>query len=218
MVNQINYKKFLMISLGLSLIVFTAGLLLGISLDNTKVNDLLANINQNELNTESYSVEKEFVSAFGGDKCSLSSPRVQSLSEELGDIGRLLTKYESTKVFEKTEFNYLKRQYFLLEIKAYSLFTSLKKECNYNYTTILFFYDAGDETSVRQGYVLDALVKTNQNTHIFSFDRLFADDPTLETVKLHYNVTNSPTLVINNKVKQEGIIDLDDLIKLINEN
>lgn len=218
MVNPVNYKKFLIISLGLALIVFTAGLLLGISLDDTKVNDLLVNINQNELNTESYSVEKEFVDIFGGNECSLSSPRVQALSEELGRIGSLLTKYESTNVFKQSEFDYLKRKYFLLEIKAYSLFTSLKKQCNYNYTTILFFYDSGDEVSIRQGHVLDALVNINPNTHIFSFDRLFTDDPTLETVKLHYNITGSPTLIINNKIKQESLINLEDLTKLTNEN
>jgi hypothetical protein len=186
-------------------------------LDTTKVNDLVTNINQNELNTESYSVEKDFLTTFGGDKCSLSSPRVIALSEELGKIGRLLTKYESSNVIEKSEFNYLKRRYFLLEIKAYALFTSLKKECNYNYTTILFFYDSNNDFSARQGYVLDALVNINPDTNIFSFDRAFTGDPTLETVKIHYNITTSPTLVINGKMKQEGLIDLETLIKLTNE-
>ena len=205
-----------MISLGLSIMIFTAGLLLGISLDDTKVNDLVANINQNELNTESYSVEKEFLGTFGGDKCSLSSPRVKALSEEIVNIGRLLTKYETTSVFEQSEFNYLKRKYSLLEIKAYSLFTQLKEECNYNYTTILFFYDINDDNSLRQGHVLDALVKINSNIHIFSFDRLFREDPTMETVKIHYNITSSPTLIINNKIKKEGLADLENLIKFAN--
>jgi len=47
---KINYKKFLMLSLGISVMIFTAGLLLGISLDDTKINDIIININQNELN------------------------------------------------------------------------------------------------------------------------------------------------------------------------
>ena len=217
MVNEVRYKKFLMISLGFSIIIFVAGLVLGISLDTGKVNDLVANINQNELNTESYSVEKEFLATFGGDKCSLSSPRVKALSEELGKIGRLLTSYESSTVIEKSEFNFLKRRYSLLEIKAYSLFISLKKECSYNYTNILFFYDNNDDSSLREGYILDALVKINPNTNVFSFDRTFKEDPTLETVKIHYNITTSPTLIINDKIKQEGLIDLDTLIKLTNE-
>lgn len=217
MVNEINYKKFLLISLGFSIIVFVAGLLLGIGLDTTKVNDLVLNINQNELNTESYFVEKEFVSTFGGDKCSLSNPRVAALSEEIVKIGRLLTRYETTNVFKESEFNYLKRKYSLLEIRAYSLFTSLKQECNYNYTTILFFYDKNQDNSLRQGSVLDALVNIKKNTNIFSFDRTFEEDPTLETVKIHYNITSSPTLIINDKIKKEGLTDLDSLMNLTNE-
>ena len=104
----------------------------------------------------------------------------------------------------------------MLEIKAYSLFTSLKRECNYNYTTIIFFYDINQDASLRQGKVLDALVNLNQNAHIFSFDRQF-EEPTLETLKIHYNVTISPTLVINNKIKNEGLINLEDLMQLTNE-
>ncbi len=217
MVNKIDYKKFLIISLGISIIIFTSGLLLGIGLDNAKVNELVYNINQNEISTESYSVEKEFLSVFGGDKCILSDPRVKELSEEIGKIGRLLTKYESTNIFEQSEFDYLKRKYFLLEIKTYSLFNSLKKECSYNYTTILFFYDINDDDSIRQGYVLDALVNLNPKTHILSFDRLFKNDPTLETVKIHYNITKAPTLIVNDEIKKENLINLEDLMKLTNE-
>jgi hypothetical protein len=216
MVKKINYKKFLMISIGLSIIIFTAGLLLGISLDDTKVNDLVLNLNQNELNTESYSIEKDFSEVFGGDICILSSPRIKSLSEELGKIGRLLTQYESTKIVEESEFTYLKRKYFLLELKAYSLFTSLKKKCNYNYTNILFFYDKDDKISSRQGYILDTFVKLNPNTNVFSFDRNFKEDPTFETLKLHYNITNSPTLIINNEIRKNVLVDLDELINLTN--
>ena len=76
MVNEINYKKFLLISLGLSVLIFTSGLLLGITLDDTKVNELAANLNQNELNTDSYLVEKDFLNIFGGDRCALSTPRI----------------------------------------------------------------------------------------------------------------------------------------------
>ena len=215
MVDRINYKRFLMISLGVSIIIFTAGLLLGVSLDDAKVNDLLFNINQNELNTESYLIEKEFISTFGGDECSLSNPRVDEISQEIANIGRLLTRYESGNLINEDEFNYLKRKYFLLEIKAYSLFTSLKEKCNYDYQTILFFYDIDSDESANQGNVLDALANLNKNVYIFSFDRKFTEDPTLETLKIHYDIKRSPTLMINDKVKQEGLTNLEDLSNLI---
>lgn len=206
-----------MLSLGISVMIFTAGLLLGISLDDTKINDIIININQNELNSESYNVEKEFLNVFGGNKCTLSNPRLNELSEESTKIGRLLTKYELTNTIKKPDFDYLKRKYSLLEIKIYNLFNSLKKECGYNYTTILFFYGNNDDFSTRQGYVLDTLVKINPNIHIFSFDYNFKADPALETLKIYYNITASPSLIINNKIKKEELTDLDSLIKITNE-
>ena len=207
---MVNYKKLLVISLILTILVFSGGFLLGLSLDSTRISDLVENLNQNELSRESYLVESEFIKNVGGNICDLSKPRVFTLSNELGTLGQLLTRYESKGIFRDTEYNYLKRKYFLLEIRTYSLFVNLKKECGYDFNTILYFYDQNEQSSINQGYILDSLVGAQDDLHVFSFDRNF-DEPSLNTLKIYYNVTSSPTLIINDKLKKEGLSSLDEL-------
>ena len=191
------------------------GLLLGLSLDDTKVSDLINNLNQNELNRESYLVEQEFIQTVGGSLCDLSSPRIQGLSNELANLGQLLTSYEKASLLKNSEYTYLKTKYFLLEIRTFALFTNLKKECNYDLNTMLYFYDQGEQESLNQGYIIDSLVESHDNLHIFSFDRNF-NEPTLGALKLHYNVTKSPAVIINNEIKKEGLTSLNELKEILN--
>ncbi len=207
---MVNYKKIIFVSLIITVLIFLAGLLLGLSLDDTRVSDLIDNLNQNELNSESYLVEQDFIKNLGGNLCELSSPRINVLSSELAKLGQLLTKYESTGLLKASEYDHSKRKYFLLEIKTYTLFTNLKKECNYKFNTILYFYDKDHQESLNQGYILDSLVASRDNIHVLSFDRNFRE-PALETLKLHYNITTSPSLIINNELKKEGLTSLEEL-------
>lgn len=212
---MVNYKKILLVSFSITILVFIAGLLLGLSLDDTKVSDLINNLNQNELNRESYLVEQEFIQTVGGNLCDLSSPRIKGLSNELADLGQLLTSYEKTSLLRNSEYTYLKTKYFLLEIRTFALFTNLKKECNYDLNTIIYFYDQGEQESLNQGYIIDSLVESQDNLHIFSFDRNF-NEPTLDALKLHYNITKSPAIIINNEIKKEGLTNLDELKEILN--
>ncbi len=207
---MVNHKRIIIISLVITILVFSAGLLLGLSLDNTRISDLVTTLNQNELNSESYLVEQDFIKTVGGDICDLSNPRIQDLSSELSKLGQLLSKYEPSNLFRQPEYDYLKAKYFLLEIKTYTLFTNLKEECNYNFDTILFFYDLEQQESLNQGYILDSLVETQGNLHVFSFDRNF-NEPALEALKLHYNITNSPSIIINNNIKKEELTGKEEL-------
>lgn len=212
---MVNYKKILLVSFSITILIFLAGLLLGLSLDDTKVSDLINNLNQNELNRESYLVEQEFMQTVGGNLCDLSSPRIQGLSNELANLGQLLTSYEKTSLLRNSEYIYLKTKYFLLEIRTFALFTNLKKECDYDLNTMLYFYDQGEQESLNQGYIIDSLVESHDNLHIFSFDRNF-EEPTLDALKLHYNITKSPAIIINNEIKKEGLTDLNELKEILN--
>ena len=211
---MVSYKKIVFVSLAITILVFFSGLLLGLSVDDTRLSDLVTDLNKNELNRESYLVEQDFISSFGGDACELSNTRVEVLSNELGSLGRLLTKYESKGTLRSSEYDYLKSRYFLLEIKTYTLLNNLKQKCGYNFNTILFFYDINDQSSLNQGYVLDSLVQNQKSVHVFSFDRNF-NEPALETLKSHYNVIGSPSLVINDGLVEERLMGIEELKSLL---
>jgi|SRR3989344_546232 len=211
---MVNYKRIIFVSLFITILIFLAGLLLGLSLDDTRVNDIITNLNQNELNRESYLVEQDFIKNLGGGTCYLSDQRINTLSGELTKLGQLITRYEPKGILREDEYEYLKRKYFLLEIKTYTFFTTLRKECDYNFNTVLFFYDINHQESLNQGYILDSLVESKKDVHVFSLDRNF-EESSLETVKFHYNISYSPSLIINDKIRKEGLASLEELKEIL---
>src|SRR3989344_6171630 len=61
------------------------------------------------------------------------------LSKELGSLGEKLSYAESQTELESADLEYLKRSYFLLEIKDYLLMKRLTEKCGIKPTFILYF-------------------------------------------------------------------------------
>jgi len=210
MVAALNYKKLILVSLILSFLIFISGLLIGLTFDELRTNDLTIFLNENEFQTESYLIERQFLEDFGQDKCSLAQTRVVALSDQLGEIGRTLTRYESKRLLTGEKYLQLKSKYLIFEIKLYTILKELNDNCKTeDKPIILFFYDTNDQASIQQGYILDSLVNKEKAT-VFSIDREF-DDPLLETVKHYYNITKSPTVIINFNITKEGLTSLAEL-------
>ena len=214
MVAALNYKKLILVSLILSFLIFISGLLIGLTFDELRTNDLTIFLNENEFQTESYLIERQFLEDFGQDKCSLAQTRVVALSDQLGEIGRTLTRYESKRLLTGEKYLQLKSKYLIFEIKLYTILKELNDNCKTeDKPIILFFYDTNDQASIQQGYILDSLVNKEKAT-VFSIDREF-NDPLLETVKHYYNITKSPTVIINFNITKEGLTSLAELTALI---
>jgi hypothetical protein len=184
--------------------IFLIGLFLGGELEKYRIDDLNSAISKSELDTEGIIVESEFIDTFAENDCNLINPLINTLSKELGDIGKTLTEYDAKGNFNKKEYDVLKRKYFLLEIKAYTLRKQVSDKCDNKGNVLLFFYDVdNDEESIRQGYVLDLIVRKNENVTVFSIDREF-EDPLLDTVKRYFGVEKGPAVIVNFKDKFEG--------------
>ena len=204
-------------SLIITIVIFSAGLLLGLYLDNLRSNEVYDELKTNELSTESYLVEQSFWDTFGTNDCTIAEKRLNSISTELVNLGLYLNSYEQKSLFKDKEFEYLAQRYFLLEIKGYILFNKLKDECDLQNDVILYFYTPGDSNSELQGYVLDNLVqRSNGTVDIFSINKDFQGDPAINSLLIYYNITQSPTLIINGQTK-EGYTSYSEIQTLINE-
>lgn len=203
----------------ITLLVFLAGVGLGYWLDRSRVSDVLGALRQNELDLESFLVERQFVDALGGDSCAVLEPRFRDLAKNLGVLGRTLTQYEAKRIFAQIDYDYLKARYSVLEIRTYLLLLELQKRCTGQPRAgILFFYKVDDENSIRQGYVLDAIVQRygESRINVYSFDRDFKVEP-IDLLERHYNVTSSPALVINNRIVKNSFVSREELEKLLKE-
>ncbi len=215
MVRKFSRKAFVT-SLVITLMVFIAGLFLGWNLDNIRTYTILDDLKGNELDAESLSIEQAFWEEFGGDNCQFAEQRLNSLSSELIELGQYLNSYTDKSIFEEAEYEYLARRYFLLEIQTYILVNHMNEECEMDLSYILFFYGEEDSESERLGYVLDKIVsRSNSTVDVFSINYDLEDDIAIDTLKLYYDVTSTPTMIINNDIKREGYVSYEELKELI---
>lgn len=224
-------KHIFITSLIAAIVIFTSGIMIGWVLDNYRTDEVLKIIQNNELNSESYNIERRFLENMRNIDCEILTPRIERISEDLGETGRELQRYGSASDFKKEEFDYLKRRYFLMEIKFYNLIYNYQDSCKDEYTPILYFYKIDDDVSEMQGYVLDEFVKKyNEDTilengdkkHgklvVLSIDGEYDKDPLISTIINTYNlnIENLPAIIINFETIREGFVGKDELETIFN--
>lgn len=218
MTHKTRQKHVFLISLILTILVFSLGLLISYGMDFIRIDKILIEMNNHKLATNAYLIEKEFIDTFGGNKCQLLTSKIYDLKKEAETVGSDLSKYGEKSFFKKRDFDYLKRKYFLLELKLYALIHELNAHCAHKYIPILFFYKIDHDLSERQGYVLSDLAEAHKKEIIvFSFDKDYEDEPLLKLFLLKYNITKAPTVIINDQIKIDRIVYLKELAQLIKE-
>lgn len=138
------------------------------------------------------------------------------LSKELGSLGEKLTYAENQTELNTNDLEYLKRSYFLLEIKDYLLMKRLTEKCGIKPTFILYFYSTKDvcENCEKMGYVLTALRDKYPDLRVYSFDYHF-DVGAINTLVSIYKVKSDlPAMVINTQTYY-GFHSMEDLEKTV---
>ena len=204
-------------SLIITAAIFSIGILINYGLDYIRIDAILNTVETHELDIRSYSIQQEFIDAFGGNKCEFMQLKVNDLKEELKQVGVDLSNYGGKSFFKKKDFDYLKRKYFLLELNFYNLIEKLNKECGKSYIPIIFFYETDDYPSERQGYILDDVSKLDEKVIVLSFDKDYPDEPLLNLLKLKYNITKVPTTIIDNKLIYDSIVYSEQIKAVIRD-
>lgn len=209
----VNYpKKAFIISGILTLLIFFAGLILGWSMNNYREEDIFRNIRINELDTQSYFLERDMIQG-SNDVCQVLNSRIGNIQYMLTKISAQLPSSEESS-FWQTEANldYLKRKYFIAEVQFLVLLRDLKEKCGSSYVPILFFYTKDESTSNNQGFVLNWVnERYKDNVVILSFDKDYVDEPLINTLKVRYGVESPTTLIINEDIKREGFLSKGEI-------
>jgi len=211
-----KYKQHLLItSFIVAAVIFLAGIALGWTIDNFKVNTITSALNQNELNTESFLLESQFVENFGGDYCKLLNLRIKDLQKSIAQTSEQLSTWGESKKFKTSDFDYLKRKYFLLEIKFLFLLQDMTHTCGKSYDTILFFYNIDDSQSMRQGYALDEVRMTRNDLIVLSFDKNYVAEPLMLVLLTKYDIESAPAIVINGQRTISGYTSAEKINALL---
>ena len=212
-----KHVNVLITSLLITILLFTVGILINYGMDFVRIESIVDVMSAHELSRDAYFIETEFTELFGGNRCKIMQERIIGLKYEIQQVGADLSSYSSFSFFKKKDFDYLKRKYFLLELRFLALVHQINKDCGNPYVPIVFFYEIDNDPSERQGFILDELSKHfKKQVVVLSLDKDYKDEPLVELLTKKYNVTSAPTLIINEQ-KFEGLKYKKELKSIINE-
>ncbi|MCH8004410.1 MAG: hypothetical protein IH934_07325 [Nanoarchaeota archaeon] len=156
---------------------------------------------------------------FGKEMTCLSlKSRLAHMDKTLWDTGIKIDKYrEVTEKFITDPF-YLnqKRKFNRNEIVYFLMLQNMKQWCQFNQTTILYFYQKKEDCPDcdAQSFVLTDLNKEiDPEIAIFSFDSNL-ELPSIQTLELFYDVASYPCIVVENSTYC-GLHNKNDLISIL---
>ncbi len=208
-------KKALWRALLFTILIFTVGILLNHIFDSFRISIIEDVITVNEIENEAYRAEQFFIDTFGGEKCEVMTARIAKLKQEVRKVGEDLGSYSRFSLFRKNDYDYLKRKYFLLELRFFSIIKKINKECDDPYLPILFFYKIDQDNSEIQGFILQSLSDNyEQEVVVLSIDKEYPDEPLISLLVETYNITATPSLVIDGKTLK-GLVSENKLKQTI---
>jgi thiol-disulfide isomerase/thioredoxin len=203
----------------LTIAVFITGVAIGWYLDETRVYFVKSKIDELEISFSNLALEEEFYRSVATDSktlCNIYISKANELALQAGKLGSYLESFREISKFGLHNIESLKDRYFILNLQLWLYMRKLREECNYNATTILFFYTSLKKCDdcIAQGIVLDQLKKKDPNKYmIFAID---ADSKLgiVNALRVYFNTTKLPTIIINEKLKLEGFVSKQELEEL----
>jgi len=175
-----------------------------------KANEMREKLLDFQLTIEDSQLEMLYIANYMKGDCSVLESGVKTLSERLVENNRKLSGFDSSTM-SKSEYDRLKAEHILIFAKLWLLYLKMKNECNSNISTILYFFSINSDECIQQGYVLDSLYnKYSENLFIFPIDADF-DLGIIKILKERYNVTQTPTIIVNEKIKFVGLTPKDKI-------
>lgn len=199
-------------ALFISSILFVSGIYIGKMIEASNVSSLSSGIEN--VNSKLGSMELLYLI---GDEAPYMCPvflnELADLDRQTEDFGKKISFLEEQKGVEDER---LKRDYFMLEARAFLFSQKVRSACGSNYTTILYFYtNKGCSNCYAQGKELSALKsKLGESVRIYSFDGKLGS-PIVDALMLKTNASSYPSISINSGDAIGGLLSKEDLLSRI---
>ncbi len=164
---------------------------------------------QNQLAVDTLSLETQF-SLLEEAPCEDLSEGTE-LSQEVSNLGDRLARSEERLGNSNDEVLQLKKQYTLLQIRDYLLTKRLAETCDFEPTTVLYFYSNTPgtcENCDRASYALSYLRQTYPTLRVYSFDYDLDLGALRTLIAIQKMKAEFPAFVINGK-RSYGFTDLE---------
>jgi thiol-disulfide isomerase/thioredoxin len=192
-------------------LTFLIGIFLGQAVSDYRLSE--AQQSQNDLMSSLIGYELAYTLISEHDLCSTDFTELQieraKLGRKVSELGERLGQNDST-------LRYQTELYHTYQLREYSFLKKVKQDCNKTYPLVLYFYSNNNDLCVAQGQTLDAIQAKYNLTTIYAINYEI-DNPSVNIIKKIYNVTSTPTLVINEN-KYEGFIRFEKIEEILYRN
>ena len=198
--------------------VFLLGLFLGLAIEGKRVNYIESVSRMQNLDFSSLQLQYAFIDEMSQEKnCLAVQKTFEQNINNLESTRIRLENFDRDATLNKNEFDFLKNEYILAQIRYWMLAERTRKLCGTDVASILYFFSDEKECQDcdKQAFVLTYLKKKfKDKLLVFSFDSQFESEPMIPLLKKTYNVTSYPTIVIEGKSRTK-FQDKDTILKEI---
>lgn len=204
----------------ITLLVFGLGLAFGVIFDNARMDAADRQGKTQEADFKSIQFQYLYLSTLEKTNASCDVLRI-TLEKSVNDLAKSLNTLSNYK--EKTtptnvkEIDLIERNYLVDNLKYWLFAQETKKTCNLDILSILYFYsDDSCPICPDQGVILSFYKQLLQDKLlVFPINVDLEDTDAIITIlKTKYNITELPSLVIEDKT-YKGVVQKDDLEPLI---
>ena len=217
LMRKISKEKYLVAAL-ITFGVFLLGLLLGLVVEGKRVTYIEGLDREQRLGYESLQLQYAFIDQLSQENnCDAVSKTFTLTVENLESARIKLESFDEDSSLNKYDFDLLKREYVLAQIRFWLLEKKKKDLCGTDSISVLYFFTDA-KTCPRcdeQSFILTYLKKRfKEKLLIFSFDSKLTGEPMIEVLKSTYDIYTYPTMIIEGE-KYEGFKDKSQLLDTI---
>ncbi len=196
----------------LTIVVFSGGVVVGIVLESARLADAEQITLEEKVNLRSLQLQQNYIESGIAD-CNALNLILEVNINELTRKMEIVNEYEKNALFNEEKFNLQLRDYFLTEVQFLLVSQEIDQKCSKDNLKIIYFYDENKFNT--QGDVLDYVRKLfNGKVLVFSFNSAFDKEPLIKTLLTSYNITQFPSVVVENEVFQ-GHTSVETLLNTV---
>lgn len=204
-----------------TLVVFISGVLLGYFLESNRVDEIREEYRNVETQWADAKIQSSFYQLMTPSFCEESIKENLNFADRVYREGLKLEEYEQSNRITK-EILYDKERYVLLKLEFWINSVYLKDKCKTNYTNLIYFYAQNPSLEQKGEQDSQALIlKDLKNKH--GAELMLIPLPidlniaTISILRDAYNIDDVPALLINEKIKLDGVQSIEEIENVIKD-
>jgi len=203
----------------LTVIVFLLGVLLGFALERNRIGDIEREFQRIDLQWSDAKLQTLYYQNLEPRFCNSAIRENLEFADKVYNEGLKIENYDAAS-FLTDDLELEKRKYALLKVEFWLNSIVLRERCKADYINLVYFFANDPEFEIEseqdtQAEILKDLKEKYGKSLMLIPLPIDMDISMINIMKGTYDISKTPTILINEKIKLEGLQSLDEIENLI---